>query len=82
MVVVTGCFTRESFLPSCQNGGAHAIWYAIGGSPAGKKMGEKKQHCNLSGACHQSLGKCHKVVLFSSCTNCQHMPALKVDSTH
>jgi len=43
MVVVTGCFTRESFLASCQNGGAHAIWYAIGGSPAGKKMEKKSR---------------------------------------
>jgi len=59
MVVVTGCFTRESFLSSCQSGGAHAIWNAIGGSPVGKKMEKKEPHCNLSGACHQILGKCH-----------------------
>ena len=59
MVVVTGCFTRESFLSSCQSGGAHAIWNAIGGSPAGKKMEKKEPHCNTSLPCHQSLGKCH-----------------------
>jgi len=60
MVVVMGCFTRESFLSSCQNGGAHAIWNAICGSPVGKKMEKKEPHCNLSGACHQILGKCHR----------------------